>query len=136
MNLGYFISFEMHHIDYKCCQFLRYIHNQDWDNAERVAEQHDKSAMSEVLLSRAKFEFEATNYPRFEALMLRCHKPELIVKQYQVLDYYEFYILNNYKIVDIYKIFIFRIGFKKNFNMTCCFLSWLASWYLYFSSYW
>lgn len=62
----------------------RYIHNQDWDNAERVADQHDKSAMSDVLLARAKMEFEAANYPRFEALMLRCHKPELIVKQYQV----------------------------------------------------
>ncbi|XP_026810375.1 intraflagellar transport protein 172 homolog isoform X2 [Rhopalosiphum maidis] len=62
---------------------LMYIHNQDWDNAERVADQHDKSAMSDVLLSRAKIEFEAANYPRFEALMLRCHKPELIVKQYQ-----------------------------------------------------
>jgi len=66
----------------------RYIHNQDWDNAERVAEQHDKSSMSDVLLSRAKVEFEAANYPRFEALMLRCHKPELIVKQYQVYYYY------------------------------------------------
>jgi hypothetical protein len=49
-----------------------------------VAEQHDKSAVSDVLMSRAKVEFEAANYPRFEALMLRCHKPELIIKQYQV----------------------------------------------------
>lgn len=71
----------MRNLNHRLC---RYIHNQDWDNAERVAEQHDKSAMSEVLLSRAKIEFEAANYPRFEALMLRCHKPELIVKQYQV----------------------------------------------------
>ncbi|XP_025413024.1 intraflagellar transport protein 172 homolog isoform X3 [Sipha flava] len=62
---------------------LMYTHNQDWDNAERVAEQHDKSAVSDVLMSRAKVEFEAANYPRFEALMLRCHKPELIIKQYQ-----------------------------------------------------
>lgn len=62
----------------------RYTHNQDWDNAERVAEQHDKSAVSDVLMSRAKVEFEAANYPRFEALMLRCHKPELIIKHYQV----------------------------------------------------
>lgn len=72
------------HMNLKHPTVRRYIHNQDWDNAERVAEQHDKSAMSDVLLSRAKVEFEAANYPRFEALMLRCHKPELIVKQYQV----------------------------------------------------
>ncbi|VVC40970.1 Armadillo-type fold,Tetratricopeptide-like helical domain [Cinara cedri] len=62
---------------------LMYVHNRDWDSAERVAGQHDPTGMSDVLLSRAGAEFEAANYPRFEALMLRCHRPELIVKQYQ-----------------------------------------------------
>ncbi|XP_050421465.1 intraflagellar transport protein 172 homolog [Adelges cooleyi] len=62
---------------------LMYTHNQDWDNAERVAEQHDKTSITDVLMSRAKIEFEAANYPKFEALLLRCHNPELIVKQYQ-----------------------------------------------------
>ncbi|XP_050543646.1 intraflagellar transport protein 172 homolog isoform X2 [Daktulosphaira vitifoliae] len=62
---------------------LMYTHNQDWDNAERVAAEHDKSSIPDVLLSRAKIEFEAANYSKFEALVLRCQKPELIVKQYK-----------------------------------------------------
>lgn len=66
------------------CFHFRYTHNQDWDNAERVAAEHDKSSMPDVLLSRAKIEFEAANYSKFEALLLRCHKPELIVQQYKV----------------------------------------------------
>lgn len=85
-NLGVFLTFETPKSESLIVFWPshRYVHNQDWDNAEQVAERHDKSAMSDVLLSRAEVEFEAANYSRFEALMLRCHKPELIVKRYQV----------------------------------------------------
>lgn len=62
---------------------LMYIHTQDWSNAERVAQLHDESALTQVLLGHAKDEFHSKNYPVFESLLLRAQKPELIVKQYQ-----------------------------------------------------
>ena len=68
---------------YKICD-VRYIHTQDWSNAERVAQQHDEAALTQVLLGHAKDEFHNKNYPVFESLLLRAQKPELIVKQYQV----------------------------------------------------
>ncbi|XP_039285389.1 intraflagellar transport protein 172 homolog [Nilaparvata lugens] len=62
---------------------LMYIHNQDWENAERVAEQHDEQSMSLVLLGQAKEEFSNKNFAKFESLLLRAHRPELIIKHYQ-----------------------------------------------------
>ncbi|XP_075225811.1 intraflagellar transport protein Oseg2 [Lycorma delicatula] len=62
---------------------LMYIHNQDWANAERVAELHDQSSMAQVLSEEAKEEFNNKNFQRFESLLLRAHKPDLIVKYYK-----------------------------------------------------
>jgi hypothetical protein len=64
-----------------CC---RYIHNQDWKNAQRVAEEHDPDSVTEVLLGQAKDVFNSKNYSHFESLMLRAQRPDLIIKQYQV----------------------------------------------------
>lgn len=63
----------------------RYIHNQDWQNAQRVAEEHDPDSLSEVLLGQAKDVFSSKNYPHFESLLLRAQRPELIIKYYQVI---------------------------------------------------
>lgn len=63
----------------------RYIHNQDWQNAQRVAEEHDTDSLSEVLLGQAKDVFSSKNYPHFESLLLRAQRPELIIKYYQVI---------------------------------------------------
>lgn len=65
--------------------FCRYIHNKDWENAERIAEAYDDSAMIEVLVEQAKEEFQAKNYSRFESLLLRAHKPEMIISLYKVI---------------------------------------------------
>ncbi|KAJ1528639.1 hypothetical protein ONE63_007034 [Megalurothrips usitatus] len=62
---------------------LMYIHNQDWDNAARVAELHDPDSVSDVLIGQAKEAFARNNLARFESLMLRAHKPEFIIKQYK-----------------------------------------------------
>ncbi|CAH0385245.1 unnamed protein product [Bemisia tabaci] len=62
---------------------LMYVHNQDWTNAERVAEKCDDSAMEEVLVAQAKQEFEKKNYQNFQTLLLRARKPEIVIKQYQ-----------------------------------------------------
>jgi intraflagellar transport protein 172 len=62
---------------------LMYVHNQDWDSAQRVAEEHDEDSVSDVLVGQAKVAFEARDYAKFESLLLRAQRPELAVKQYK-----------------------------------------------------
>ena len=62
---------------------LMFVHNQDWDSAQRVAEQHDVDSVSDVLVGQAKVAFEAGDYSKFESLLLRGQRPELAVKQYK-----------------------------------------------------
>ncbi len=62
---------------------LMYVHNQDWDSAQRVAEEHDQASVADVLVGQAKVAFEAGNFPKFESLLLRAQRPELAVKQYR-----------------------------------------------------
>ncbi|XP_023687337.1 intraflagellar transport protein 172 homolog [Paramormyrops kingsleyae] len=62
---------------------LMYIHNQDWANAQRVAEAHDPDSVAEVLVSQAKSCFEQKEYQKAEALLLRAQQPELAIKYYK-----------------------------------------------------
>ena len=62
---------------------LMYVHNQDWDSAQRVAEEHDQASVADVLVGQAKVAFEAGNFAKFESLLLRAQRPELAVKQYR-----------------------------------------------------
>ena len=62
---------------------LMYVHSQDWDSAQRVAEEHDEDSVSDVLVGQAKVAFEARDYAKFESLLLRAQRPELAVKQYK-----------------------------------------------------
>ena len=62
---------------------LMYVHNQDWDSAQRVAEAHDADSVSDVLVGQAKVAFESKDYSKFESLLLRAQRPELAVKQYK-----------------------------------------------------
>ena len=79
---------------------LMYVHNQDWDAAQRVAEEHDPSSVSDVLVrlnkkskrtetdsyfqvGQAKIAFESRDFTKFESLLLRAQRPELAVKQYR-----------------------------------------------------
>ena len=62
---------------------LMHVHNQDWDSAQRVAEEHDPDSVSDVLIGQAKVAFESKDYTKFEALLLRAQRPELAVKQYK-----------------------------------------------------
>ena len=62
---------------------LMYVHNQDWESAQRVAEEHDQASVADVLVGQAKVAFEAGNFPKFESLLLRAQRPELAVKQYR-----------------------------------------------------
>ena len=62
---------------------LMYVHNQDWEAAQRVAEAHDQDSVGEVLIGQAKVAFEAGDWSKFESLLLRAQRPELAVKQYR-----------------------------------------------------
>ena len=62
---------------------LMYVHNQDWDSAQRVAEQHDTDSVSDVLVGQAKVAFENKDFAKFESLLLRAQRPELAVKQFK-----------------------------------------------------
>ena len=62
---------------------LMYVHNQDWDSAQRVAEAHDPDSVSDVLVGQAKVAFDQKDWSRFESLLLRAQRPELAVKQYK-----------------------------------------------------
>lgn len=67
---------------------FRYVHNQDWDSAQRVAEQHDPDSVSDVLVGQARFAFEEKEYQKAESFLLRAQRPELAVKYYKVYSEY------------------------------------------------
>ncbi|WAR22903.1 IF172-like protein [Mya arenaria] len=62
---------------------LMYVHNQDWDSAQRVAEAHDADSVADVLVGQARFAFEEKEYARAETYLLRAQRPELAVKYYR-----------------------------------------------------
>ena len=63
----------------------RYVHAKDWDAAQRVAEQHDKESVNDVLIGQARCAFDAKDYQKSESFLLRAQRPELAVKFYKVI---------------------------------------------------
>ena len=74
---------------------LMYVHNKDWDNAQRIAEQYDPSLTTDVLIGQAKMAFDEKNYQKAESFLLRAQRPELAVKLYKVCYSY-FKIISNH----------------------------------------
>ena len=62
----------------------RYVHNQDWDSAQRVAESHDPDSVADVLVGQARYAFEEKEYAKAESFLLRAQRPELAIKYYRV----------------------------------------------------
>ena len=62
-----------------------YIHTRDWEAAEDVAQSINQDAVAEVLIARANEAVEAQDYSLAETLLLRAHKPELIIEHYKVI---------------------------------------------------
>ncbi len=62
---------------------LMYVHAQDWESAQRVAEAHDPDSVADVLIGQAKVAFESGDFARFESMLLRAQRPELAVKHYR-----------------------------------------------------
>ena len=67
---------------------FRYVHNQDWDSAQRVAEQHDPDSVADVLVGQARFAFEEKEFQKAESFLLRAQRPELAVKYYKVRTFF------------------------------------------------
>lgn len=61
-----------------------YIHTRDWEAAEEVAKNHSQEALSQVLVARAAEAVKNQDYSTAEALLLRAHKPEIIIDHYKV----------------------------------------------------
>ncbi|XP_074847703.1 intraflagellar transport protein 172 homolog isoform X2 [Carettochelys insculpta] len=62
---------------------LMFVHNQNWDAAQRVAEAHDPESVADVLVGQARFAFEQKEFQKAEAFLLRAQRPELAVKYYK-----------------------------------------------------
>ncbi|KAK2158150.1 hypothetical protein NP493_1800g00020 [Ridgeia piscesae] len=62
---------------------LMYVHNQDWDSAQRVAEEHDPDSVADVLVGQARFAFEEKEFQKAESFLLRAQRPELAIKYYK-----------------------------------------------------
>ncbi|XP_026827198.1 intraflagellar transport protein 172 homolog isoform X2 [Ooceraea biroi] len=60
-----------------------YIHSRDWESAEDVARSHSQEAVAQVLIARAAEAAEAQDYATAETLLLRAHKPEMIIEHYK-----------------------------------------------------
>lgn len=73
----------MHH-DIFFSLIQRYVHNQDWDAAQRVAESFDSASVSDVLVGQARHAFEQKEFQKAESYLLRAQRPELAVKLYKV----------------------------------------------------
>ena len=61
-----------------------YIHTRDWDAAEDVAQNHCQEGLSQVLVAKASESIEKQDYIAAESLLLRAHKPEIIINHYKV----------------------------------------------------
>jgi intraflagellar transport protein 172 len=59
-----------------------YIHQQDWQNAMRVADQYDPSSVSDVYVAQAKTALERKEHPKAEQLYLTANKPDLALAMY------------------------------------------------------
>ena len=80
-----FSEFRIFIMCYDSDTFLsRYVHNQDWDSAQRVAEAHDADSVADVLVGQARFAFEEKDFTRAESYLLRAQRPELAIKFYKV----------------------------------------------------
>ncbi|XP_066588134.1 intraflagellar transport protein 172 homolog isoform X2 [Prorops nasuta] len=60
-----------------------YIHKRDWEAAEDVAQTHGQEALSLVLVARAAEAAQVQDYALAESLLLRAHKPQVIIDHYK-----------------------------------------------------
>lgn len=61
-----------------------YIHTKNWDAAEEVAQNHCLEGLTQVLVARAAEAADIEDFATAESLLLRAHKPEIIIQHYKV----------------------------------------------------
>jgi intraflagellar transport protein 172 len=71
---------------------LRYVHQQDWENATRVAESYDPVAIPDVYTAHAKTKVDSGEFKAAEELYLSASRPELALAMYQELNDWSFYL--------------------------------------------
>ncbi|KAL0586022.1 hypothetical protein ABG067_004345 [Albugo candida] len=59
-----------------------YIHQQDWENAMRIAENADPASVPDVFIAQARVFVEQNDFRQAESLFIRGHKPELALAVY------------------------------------------------------
>uniref|UniRef100_A0A914XG62 Anaphase-promoting complex subunit 4-like WD40 domain-containing protein n=1 Tax=Plectus sambesii TaxID=2011161 RepID=A0A914XG62_9BILA len=64
---------------------LMYVHQQNWDEAQRLAEAHCPEAIPEVYIGQARIAFEQQDYAKAESYLLRANKPDIILRSYKEL---------------------------------------------------
>ncbi|XP_076688928.1 intraflagellar transport protein 172 homolog isoform X3 [Callospermophilus lateralis] len=62
---------------------LMFVHNQDWEAAQRVAEAHDPDSVAEVLVGQARGALEEKDFQKAEGLLLRAQRPDLALNYYK-----------------------------------------------------
>ncbi|XP_066234732.1 intraflagellar transport protein 172 homolog isoform X2 [Saccopteryx leptura] len=62
---------------------LMFVHNQDWEAAQRVAEAHDPESVAEVLVGQARVALEEKDFQKAEGLLLRAQRPSLALNYYK-----------------------------------------------------
>ena len=62
----------------------RYVHNQQWPSAQRVAENYDPDSVPDILVGQARQAFQEQNYSKFESLLLRAGRSEMAIGLYKV----------------------------------------------------
>jgi len=60
-----------------------YVHQQDWDAAQRVAEQHCPDSLADVFVGQARVAFEKKDFQQAEMFLLRAERPDLAAKYYK-----------------------------------------------------
>lgn len=66
-----------------------YVHQQDWNNAIRVAENYDPASVSDVYIAHARVQADKSNYKAAEELYLAASRPELALNMYQDLEMWQ-----------------------------------------------
>lgn len=62
---------------------LMYTHSGDWKAALNVAENHYPNAVPDILIAQANNALEMRNFAEYEVLLLRAHRPDIIIDYYK-----------------------------------------------------
>ncbi|KAI6244211.1 Intraflagellar transport protein osm-1 [Aphelenchoides fujianensis] len=62
---------------------LMYLHNQQWEDAERLATTHTPDLLNEIYIGIARAALEAKDHQRSESYLLRANRADIILKYYK-----------------------------------------------------